>query len=154
MAGPFPFLHYHERINSPFLNSLQVLNHAHAIFGPVADVYLSYSLARKFAAGIAEVRFGAQQLFAILNAAHCTMVRFMLTVCIAAHTLVLHTLIRCTKRTVHSARSNQSGLSHAWLVVSIQPKVCEVPVANVTSPSSSHTRLTHPISNRASGLST
>ena len=94
VTGPL-FLFASNKISyAEFLYLPEIVNHAHAIFGPVADVYLSYAFARKFSAGIAIMQFGSHQLFTILNAAHRTMVRFVLTGCIAAHTIVLHTLIR------------------------------------------------------------
>jgi hypothetical protein len=111
-AFPFCAFHCHEVVDSAEFNCLQIFDHTHAIFCPIADVDLPYQFAREFSASKTEIGLGSGQLITVLDIADRAMFHFAMIWTVAARTSVSLALKRRAEKAIHPARSNMLCVVH------------------------------------------
>ena len=105
-TGP-SFLFVSNEMSYPeFPDILQILEHAHAIFGSIPFIQMAQSGARETVASEAVFALGGRHLLTVLNAAHSGGVRFEMIAAPASRTCLLLPPKCPAEAAVHSAGSD------------------------------------------------
>ena len=94
---------------------LKIVNHAHAIFGPVSLVQMLQSITRKAVATEAIHGSALRYILAVLDPAQGARLRFETVVTSAAGTCFIISYICMTETAVHSAGSDQCCMNCIYL---------------------------------------
>lgn len=117
-AGP-PDLFAGNKLSDPKLSDIfEILEHAHAVTGPVSLIQVLQTRAGKLLTRKAKPWFSILERFAILNPAFHAVARFIDVVPAAAGTFLFVPQIRHTDAAVHSAGSDVGSCDHGCYNIS------------------------------------
>ena len=114
-AGPFFFFVSQKNSNAEFFHLFEIVDHAHAVLGPIARIQVIQPVAGKSVTAEAVPDFALYYLLTVLDPANDAGFRLDAVVAPAAGTGILFSCIRDTEATIHPAGGDQARSNRVCL---------------------------------------